>query len=203
MTDKTTINCAYDELRDAVTLTAHPRNPNSHSEQQIKLLSQIIKHQGWRNPIVVSKRSGFIVAGHGRLMAAELLGEEKVPVDIQDFKNEADELAHLIADNRIAELAEINRSTLAELIGELDTGDFNLELTGFDQFGLEELMTAAPPSEEDLDKFFEDFDGSEEDGKPKIVLQYVEGEHEKVLKALEKHGKTPEQAVWKLLGFKA
>ena len=104
------INCAHDELRDVVNMTAHPRNPNTHNEGQIRLLSKIIKHQGWRNPIVVSKRSGFIVAGHGRLMAAEQLGLEKVPVDVQEFKTEADELAHLVADNRIAELAEIDEN---------------------------------------------------------------------------------------------
>jgi len=81
-------------------------------------------------------------------MAAELLGEEKVPVDIQDFANEADELAHLVADNRIAELAEINRASLADIIGELDSGDFNLELTGFELPDVEELMLAAHPGEE-------------------------------------------------------
>lgn len=141
------INCSYDELRDVVNMTAHPRNPNTHNEGQIGLLSKIIKHQGWRNPIVVSKRSGFIVAGHGRLMAAEKLGLEKVPVDLQDFKTEADELAHLVADNRIAELSEIDRSSLADIIGELDTGDLDLELTGFELPDLEELMTAAHPGE--------------------------------------------------------
>jgi len=156
------INCAHDELRDVVNMTAHPRNPNTHNEGQIRLLSKIIKHQGWRNPIVVSKRSGFIVAGHGRLMAAEQLGLEKVPVDVQDFKTEADELAHLVADNRIAELAEIDRSSLADIIGELDTGNLDLELTGFDVPDLEELMTAAPPAPDEFPEMNEDIDTNHE-----------------------------------------
>ena len=63
-----------------------------------------MKHQGWRHPITVSKQSGYIVAGHGRLAAAQSLGWAKAPVDMQDFENEADEFAHLIADNKIAEL---------------------------------------------------------------------------------------------------
>jgi len=156
------INCAHDELRDVVNMTAHPRNPNTHNEGQIRLLSKIIKHQGWRNPIVVSKRSGFIVAGHGRLMAAEQLGLEKVPVDVQEFKTEADELAHLVADNRIAELAEIDRSGLADIIGELDTGDFDLDLTG---------CTAVMMGDDDLDmdSFFEDSDKMPEDKEGKVA----------------------------------
>ena len=102
---------------------------------------------------MVSKLSGFIVAGHGRLLAAEKLGLEQVPVDLQDFDNEADELAHLVADNRIAELAEIDRSSLADIIDRLDTGDFDLEFTGFDVPDIEELMTAAHPGESNGDEY--------------------------------------------------
>ena len=142
---KTKINCAHDEMRDLVNLVPHPKNPNTHSEEQIRLLSKIIQHQGWRNPIVISKRSGYIVAGHGRLMAAELLGLKEAPVDLQDFETEADEMAHLVADNRIAELSEVDRSALADIIAELDTGDIDLELTGFEIPDIEEIMTAAPP----------------------------------------------------------
>lgn len=167
------INCAHDEVRDVVNLVKHPQNPNTHSDSQIELLAQIIKHQGWRNPVVVSKRSGYIVAGHGRLMAAEKLGLKQVPVDLQEFENEADELAHLVADNRIAELSETNRSTLADLITTLDTGEFNLDLTGFDQDALEELMTAAPP-ELDIDEFFHQEELDETQDKGKLVLQYTE-----------------------------
>ena len=54
-------------------LVPHPRNPNKHGDNQIALLAKIIGNQGWRNPIVVSERSGFIVAGHGRLGAARVL----------------------------------------------------------------------------------------------------------------------------------
>ena len=97
-----------------------------------------------------------------------------MPVDLQDFKNEADELAHLIADNRIAELSEINRGTLADLIGELDNGDFDLNLTGFDSFAVEELMTAAPP--EDLDDFFVEDTSEPKEAANQITLQYTEEE---------------------------
>jgi len=160
------INCSYDELRAAITLQPHPRNPNTHSDEQIKLLAKIIQHQGWRNPVVVSKLSGFIVAGHGRLKAAELLGLDEVPIDLQDFKTEADELAHLVADNRIAELSEINRAKLADAIAELDTGEIDLELTGFKKPDLDELMTAAHP---EFEPGTEDDQGKLDQLDPKMV----------------------------------
>ena len=56
------IRCIYRELRDPATLVPHPRNPNHHGAKQIDMLARIIAHQGWRNPIVVSARSGFVIA---------------------------------------------------------------------------------------------------------------------------------------------
>ena len=139
------VHCSFTELADVTSLIANPRNPNRHPDKQIAMLAKIIRHQGWRAPITVSNRSGFVVTGHGRLEAAKLLQVEKVPVDRQDFATEADEWAHLVADNRIAELAEIDETELSELLKELD-GKIELELAGFDEDGmrsLEESIEAA------------------------------------------------------------
>lgn len=135
------IECAHDAQVDTVSLVPNPRNPNKHPARQIELLAKIIKHTGWRNPIVVSNRSGFIVKGHARLEAAKLLGETQVPVDYQDYPNEAMEWADMVADNRIAELAEPSLPELKDILQELDTGAFDMDLTGFDSKALEELMT--------------------------------------------------------------
>ena len=132
MGEKIKIHCSHTELRDPTSLVEHPRNYNTHPAEQIRLLSKIIKHQGWRNPITVSKRSGFVVKGHGRLAAAMLLETEKVPVDVQDYKDEASEVADMIADNRIAELAEADQDALKDLLVDDLFTDFDLELTGFD-----------------------------------------------------------------------
>jgi len=134
--------CAYDELVPTEELVGNPRNPNMHPDSQIGLLAKIIEGQGWRAPITVSARSGFVVRGHGRLAAARLLGVEVVPVDRQDYDSEAAEWADLIADNRIAELAEPDAVLLKDLLGELDSGGFDMGLTGFDERDLERLMTA-------------------------------------------------------------
>ena len=123
--------CRHDEIRDPAGLVSNPRNPNNHPESQIEILSRVIKAQGWRSPIVVSKRSGFIVKGHGRLAAALLLGAKSVPVELQDYETEASEWADLIADNRIAELSVTNHDELKKLMIELRDDNFDLDLTGF------------------------------------------------------------------------
>jgi len=135
------VRCSYKEMREVTALVPHPRNPNQHPEKQIELLAKIVKHQGWRSPVVVSARSGFVVAGHARLSAAISLGEERVPVDVQEFANEADEWAHLVADNRIAELAETDYQVLGVLLKEM-AEDMDKTLTGYDDHELENLLKA-------------------------------------------------------------
>ena len=141
------VNCAFDKMVPIHKLVRNPRNPNTHSDEQIRILAKVIDYQGWRNPIVVSTRSGFIVKGHARLSAAEVLQLEEAPVDYQDYDSEAQEWADMLADNRIAELAEIDRTVLKDLIEELDTGAIDLELTGYTDQAIEDLMTAYQPDD--------------------------------------------------------
>jgi hypothetical protein len=121
---------------DIDLLVANPRNPNKHGERQIELLAKIMNHQGWRHPITVSKRSGFIVTGHGRMMAARKLGWKTCPVDRQDFETEADEYAHLIADNKIAELSDTDLRMVQDIVLEMPT-DFDVDLLGIESFKIE------------------------------------------------------------------
>lgn len=139
---------------DIEKLVGNPRNPNKHPQNQIELLAKIIKAQGWRNPIVVSKRSGFVVKGHGRLAAARLLGLELVPVDYQEYENEACEYADMVADNRIAELAELDEDALKGILEELQ-GAIDLDITGFTAADIDRMLeegqanTATPAEQED------------------------------------------------------
>jgi len=141
-TKEVVVRCSFTKMEDVVNLVPHPSNPNKHGDAQVALLAKIIRHQGWRAPITISKRSGFIVSGHGRLQAALLLQVEQVPVDEQDFATEADEWAHLVADNRIAELAETDGAMLKDILGDLDTGAFDMDLTGFDNQELERVINS-------------------------------------------------------------
>lgn len=115
-------------------LIPHEMNANTHPEKQIKTLAKLMNYQGWRHPIIVSKLSGKIVAGHGRLSAAKLNGWSECPVDMQDFDDKAQELAFLASDNIIQELAETDDDKLIALIK--DSGLDDLELFGNDDFQL-------------------------------------------------------------------
>lgn len=122
-------NCSYTELVSVSKLVPNPKNANKHSAEQIERLAKIIDFQGQRSPVVVSKRSGFITKGHGRLMAMQKLGWDKVAVDYQDYASEAQEYADVIADNEIARWAELDSFKVLTDLKELDLGD--IDLLGF------------------------------------------------------------------------
>lgn len=144
------VHCAHTTLIDPNGLKPNPVNPNRHSAHQIQLLASIIQDQGWRNPITVSKRSGLVVRGHGRLEAALLIGCETVPVDEQAYGSEAEELADLLADNRLAELAELDEDDLRRLIKQIEEADpaFDLELTGFMEDEIRKLFEDDDPADD-------------------------------------------------------
>lgn len=142
--------CAYDELVSLNKLVPHPRNSNKHPDRQIEMLAKIIDYQGQRSPIVVSNRSGFIVKGHGRLEALKKLNWDQAAIDYQDYESEAQEFADLIADNKIAELAEHDDLIILQGIEDLDIKDF--ELLGLDQFKLHELSGEIDINEKELDE---------------------------------------------------
>lgn len=132
--------CSYDKLVKIEELIPHPKNPNTHPQNQIKILAQNIRYHGWRHPIVVSKLSGYIVAGHGRLEAAQELGVSIVPVEYQDFSSEDNELAVLVGDNRLAELSSLDLNSLSEIVSQFKNDDFDTILAGYDATDLEALL---------------------------------------------------------------
>ena len=129
---------------DIEALVLNPKNPNNHGEKQITMLAKILKFQGWRLPVIVSKRSGYVVAGHGRIAAAKLNGWTQIPVDDQDFESEAQEYAHLIADNKIAELAEHDDAMMIQ-----DLKDMNFDLD-FDLLGIKDFSLISTDEFSDL-----------------------------------------------------
>lgn len=135
------LHCDDVVMTDIAEVVPNPKNPNKHPPTQIKALAKIISIQGWRAPIVVSNRSGFVVAGHGRLEAAHLLGLDAVPVSRQDFETEAAEYSHMLADNRIAELADLEMDEVGALLKDLsEQDDFDIDLTGYDESFLSQLL---------------------------------------------------------------
>lgn len=102
------IHCKHDAMLDPKELQDHPRNANKHSKEQIDALSDLYLYHGVRHPIIVSRLSGFIVAGHGRKAAAIRAKIKEYPVVYQDFENDDKEYAFLQADNAIALWAELD-----------------------------------------------------------------------------------------------
>ncbi len=141
--------CAHTNMVEIEKVIPNPRNPNKHSEKQIALLAKIITAQGWRAPITVSTRSGFIVRGHGRLLAARKLGLAEVPVDYQDYETEAAEWADLIADNRLSELSELDDLLLKDLLQEINNGEMDIELTAYSVDEVEQMLQGAQEVQED------------------------------------------------------
>jgi len=113
-------------------LNPNPKNRNKHSKGQVSRLAKLIAHYGWRLPIIVSNRSGLIVSGHGRLLAAKKLKLTQVPACFQDFKDEDEERAFGISDNAIAAWAELDMEGINLDLVEL--GPMDIELLGIDGF---------------------------------------------------------------------
>lgn len=133
-------------------LKPHPRNNRKHGDKQVALLAKSIRGQGWRWGIIVSRDSGFIVAGQARREAALLMQLDKVPVIYQSFESEEHEKAYRLADNRIAELAEIQQDVINELLEELTGAGFDLDLTGYDAALVELLEDKVPADNEPINE---------------------------------------------------
>lgn len=130
------VHCPHDELVNLETLKPHPKNRNVHPADQIARLAKILSYQGWRYPIKVSKLSGFVTSGHGRIEAAKLNGWKEVPVSFQNYDSEDQEFADLQADNAIASWAELDLSGINFDLGDLGP-DFDIELLGLKNFTLD------------------------------------------------------------------
>ena len=131
---------------DIKKLKPHPKNPRVHPDSAIEKLERSIKEFGWTNPILVSA-DGYILAGHARLKAAEKAGISEVPVIYLPLEGAKAE-AYLIADNRLQDETDWDYEKLKDLLQELDTGEFDLEITGFDMGEIEDLMAQLHVPEE-------------------------------------------------------
>lgn len=122
-------------------LTPYPRNARTHSKRQIKQIAASIKEFGFTNPVLIDG-AGRIIAGHGRVEAAKLLGQTSVPTIRLEHLSPEQVQAYIIADNRLAELAGWDDAILAtelQVLSTLDL-DFDLELTGFETAEIDLLI---------------------------------------------------------------
>ncbi|MGV1045243.1 site-specific DNA-methyltransferase [Limnohabitans sp.] len=120
-------------------LVPYARNARTHSEEQVAQIAASIVEFGFTNPILAGS-DGVIVAGHGRLAAAQKLGLDTVPVVVLDHLTPTQRRALIIADNRIAENAGWDDAMLRIELQSLQEDGFNLDITGFDADTLAEIM---------------------------------------------------------------
>ena len=126
------IHCKYDELMPVHKLKPHPKNRNKHPDDQIERLAKILKYQGIRAPIVVSKRSNKIVKGHGTVMAIKANQWDTAPIVYQDFDDDDQEWLFVQSDNAIANWAELDIKGINADLSEL--GPFDIDLLGIKDF---------------------------------------------------------------------
>ena len=179
------------------------KNPNRHTQKGLRLLEKSLQRLGAARSIVLDKNNR-IICGNGVVEVAGQIGLEKVRVvettgdeivavkrvDLSLDDAKARELA--IADNQTAKAGiEFDLDVLDDL-----SKEFNLDFVNE-----WELPIKIEFSDEELNTFFQAQDVSEKEDKHRIVLEYTAEEYELVKTELLKHGKTYEQAVWRLLGL--
>ena len=121
------------------SLVPYARNSRTHSPQQVDKIAASIREFGFLNPIIVDGQNG-IIAGHGRVLAAQKLGLDMLPTIEASHLTEAQRRAYVIADNRLALDAGWDVDMLKVEIADLKAADFDLSLTGFEIGELGKLM---------------------------------------------------------------
>ena len=127
---------------DSVSLD--PRNARKHTEPNLEAIKRSLTGFGQRKPIVVNRKTKHIEAGNGLWAAAKALGWTEIAVAFVDDSPD-DAKAFGLMDNQSALLAEWDLPTLKDLLQDLDTGAFDMTLTGFSELQIESLMTQRIP----------------------------------------------------------
>jgi len=126
-------------MRSVASLTPYARNARTHPKEQVAKLVSSVREWGWTMPILIDER-GEIIAGHGRLLAAEALKIEQVPVMVARGWSDEKKRAYVIADNQLALEAGWDRELLSSELSELHALNFDLSLTGFDAQDIKILL---------------------------------------------------------------
>jgi DNA modification methylase len=138
------------ELLETSILIPYARNSRTHSDAQVQQIASSIKEFGFTNPILIDESNG-IIAGHGRLLAAQLLKIKSVPCIRLGYLSESQKRAYVIADNKLALNAGWDDELLSLELRDLQLNDFDLSLTGFNEDELAKLLVEAVEGQTDPD----------------------------------------------------
>jgi ParB-like chromosome segregation protein Spo0J len=131
-----TLAIQYRQVRD---LIPYARNSRTHSDEQVAQIAGSIREFGWTNPVLIDGDAG-IIAGHGRVLAAQRLGLKEVPTIQLDHMTEAQRRAYVIADNKLALNAGWDDDALRVELRDLTESHFDITLTGFDEREIANLL---------------------------------------------------------------
>ncbi len=159
-----TLEVAYVATTD---LIPYANNPRTHSDQQVAQVAASIQEFGFNNPILIDEHNS-IIAGHGRLAAAQKLEMNTVPTILLEGLSEAQRKAYVIADNKLTENGGWDYDILAVEIDRLKELDVNIDLTGF---GIEELQVIT----QDVD--FEPADEGEQGKLDELDPKWIDCPH--------------------------
>jgi len=142
------------------------KNNNIHTETQKEYARKIFDYQGFRVPLLISNRTGKLVAGHLRLEIAKEKGVKELPCMFQDFESEEQEYAHLTADNALANQATIDLSMVNAEMLNFDPS-FDIDYLGVEDFviqpemsepGQQYKVTITVSSQDEADKIKQTFE---------------------------------------------
>jgi ParB-like chromosome segregation protein Spo0J len=143
-------------------LIPYARNSRTHSEQQVSQVAGSIREFGFTNPVLIDGDNG-IIAGHGRVMAAQLIGMDKVPCVRLAHLTETQKRAYIIADNKLALNSGWDEAMLGLELSDLREADFDLDLIGFDA---DEIELALNPEGPNFEPGTEDEQGKLDEKSP-------------------------------------
>lgn len=127
-------------------LIPYAMNARTHSESQVAKIAASIREFGFNNPVLIDKDK-VIIAGHGRVLAAQKLGLETVPCLVLAHLDDARRRAYILADNRLALDAGWDDAMLRAEVESLMKMDFDVRLAGFEEDEIKDLMGRAPEAE--------------------------------------------------------
>lgn len=133
-------------------LLPYAKNARTHSDEQIMQLVASIKEFGWTNPVLVDER-GELIAGHGRVLAAEIAETEMIPTIVLAGLTDDQKRAYRLADNKLPLNAGWDEELLKLEITTLLDSDFDVLLTGFNQIEIDNLLTVLEPDDDEADPY--------------------------------------------------
>lgn len=160
------------EYRKVSELLPYARNARTHSDEQVSQLAASIKEFGFNNPVAIDA-DGMILCGHGRVMAAQKLHMDEVPTVCLSHLSDTQVKAYILADNKLALNAGWDNDMLKVELEDLKDLDFDLNLTGFSDEELKDILVEDP-----TDAHEDNFDGEPpEVAKSQLGDIWTLGEH--------------------------